>query len=693
MNNLGRYTLYIQNLTDVISLTLAFFVSRFIRFTLPFITYTGYSPDAYWRFYLSVIVAYVVVDIFVLCRENILERNNSKEFLAVFKTVVYIFAMVLVFTYLTKTSEFYSRIFFGIFGLVSLFFMYVGRVLIKNKIFPMYQQSNQSRKVVLVGPLENVQRTLSIMKDSDDWRFSVNALVITDDDLKGEYVQNIKVISNVSDMYQDIVQDQVDAIYIVPKYIDDRIIDWTKHFCEAGKSVFVNIDDFGGLTEYNRVTDQIAGNNVLSYLPVVPVPGRQAIVKRVLDVMLAILLVPVFFVISFLSFVFTKLESNGPIIYNRIRVSKNGRRYYQYRFRMLRMDAKERIKDKETPFTKFGVFLRLTHLDGLPMILNVLSGDMGFVGPHSPRFSSYVNYEPDRRKNLCVRAGIVGYWSCEEGLPQITKDERDYIENWTIFKDLNILLRMIGRYLTFNSSKTYSKTAFKEEYDFIREINEFSKPLEYDRSTYQGKEDGIFYAVIKRTFDFLMSLIAIILLSPILLILSVLVISDDGGSPFYGHERIGKNGKRIMVYKFRSMRKDAGDLERLLTPEQLDQYKREFKIDDDPRVTNIGEFLRKSSLDELPQLFNILSGDLSIVGPRPIVEKETERYGDDIAKFLSVKPGLTGYWQAYARNNATYESGERQRMEMYYVDHRGILLDIRIIFKTFISVLKREGAQ
>lgn len=109
----------------------------------------------------------------------------------------------------------------------------------------------------------------------------------------------------------------------------------------------------------------------------------------------------------------------------------------------------------------------------------------------------------------------------------------------------------------------------------------------------------------------------------------------------------------------------------------MEQYIKEFKIDDDPRVTNIGAFLRRTSLDELPQLLNVLKGDLSIVGPRPIVEKETEMYGEQIAKFLSVKPGLTGYWQAYGRSNISYENGERQRMEMYYIENRSLWLDIK----------------
>ena len=224
---------------------------------------------------------------------------------------------------------------------------------------------------------------------------------------------------------------------------------------------------------------------------------------------------------------------------------------------------------------------------------------------------------------------------------------------------------------------------------------ETRSPLPYDRSLYTPRSGAGYmaYLFFKRLLDICLSLGAIIVLSPVLLILTVLVIADDGGSPFYGHKRVGKNGNYVTIYKFRSMRQDAGDLAKLLTPEQLEQYRREFKIDNDPRITKIGNFIRKTSLDELPQLFNILFGSLSVVGPRPIVTEETKIYGDEIGKLLSVKSGLTGYWQAYARNNATYESGERQKMEMYYVDHASLLLDIKIVFKTFSSVLKREGAQ
>lgn len=201
------------------------------------------------------------------------------------------------------------------------------------------------------------------------------------------------------------------------------------------------------------------------------------------------------------------------------------------------------------------------------------------------------------------------------------------------------------------------------------------------------------YAFIKRTFDIVSSFTVLLLFSWLYLILAVAVKLSDGGSVFYFHERVGKNGKKIRIPKFRTMKKNADKLEDMLTPEQLEQYKREYKIDNDPRVTKIGKFLRKTSLDELPQIWSIFIGKLSVVGPRPLMRDEIgEKYGADADKLLSVKPGLIGYWASHGRSNCTYESGERQKMELYYVDNRSVWMDIKIIFRTMIGVIKRDGA-
>lgn len=216
-----------------------------------------------------------------------------------------------------------------------------------------------------------------------------------------------------------------------------------------------------------------------------------------------------------------------------------------------------------------------------------------------------------------------------------------------------------------------------------------------------------FYRFIKRLFDFISSLLVSILVSPIMLVVALLVFIKDPGKVFYKQKRVGYKGKELKVYKFRSMKKGADNLEKMLTPEQLEEYRKEYKLADDPRLIGykkpgdgskcFGAKLRRSSLDELPQiLFNIcILGNMSVVGPRPLLEEEIEKHytPEEQELFKSVKPGLTGYWQAYARNNVTYQTGERQKMELYYVNNRSAWLDIKILFKTVGSVLRKSGAE
>ena len=198
------------------------------------------------------------------------------------------------------------------------------------------------------------------------------------------------------------------------------------------------------------------------------------------------------------------------------------------------------------------------------------------------------------------------------------------------------------------------------------------------------------YLAIKRLIDIIGSLIGIILLSPLYIIIAILIKFDSPGKIVFGHTRKGKGGKDIKVYKFRTMYSNANEIFESFTSEQKEEYYKNFKLDNDPRVTKLGGFLRKTSLDELPQLFNILKGDMTIIGPRPIVEKEISKYGNKAEKLFSVVPGLAGYWQANGRSDTTYE--ERVEMDMYYIDNMSFYLDVKILFQTAISVLKGEGA-
>jgi exopolysaccharide biosynthesis polyprenyl glycosylphosphotransferase len=207
----------------------------------------------------------------------------------------------------------------------------------------------------------------------------------------------------------------------------------------------------------------------------------------------------------------------------------------------------------------------------------------------------------------------------------------------------------------------------------------------------------------KRTFDIIGSMAGIIVLSPILLLVGLLIkLKDPSGPIMYRHRRLSRNGKEVFVLKFRTMLwkycdgpnrpyKTAADTFRAMGRSDLiEKFNKVQKLDDDPRVSRLGRILRKTSLDELPQLLNVFFGDMSLVGPRPILPLELEHYGDNSSRFLALKPGITGLWQISGRNDVSYE--DRVKLDIYYVENWSLLLDSKILLKTVRTIFKGRGA-
>lgn len=209
--------------------------------------------------------------------------------------------------------------------------------------------------------------------------------------------------------------------------------------------------------------------------------------------------------------------------------------------------------------------------------------------------------------------------------------------------------------------------------------------------SYFGRGSRFYLVFLKRLIDIVVSLLVIVVAFIPGVILAIVIALQSKGAPFYSQERLGLGGKHFKLLKFRSMVADANDVEKYFTPEQLREWQTERKLDNDPRVTGIGRFLRKTSLDEFPQFINVFKGDMSIVGPRPIVDEEISHYGDRASEFLSCKPGITGWWQVEARNDADYASGRRQALELYYVRHASATLDWNIFKRTFGAVFHGTG--
>lgn len=214
--------------------------------------------------------------------------------------------------------------------------------------------------------------------------------------------------------------------------------------------------------------------------------------------------------------------------------------------------------------------------------------------------------------------------------------------------------------------------------------------------TIEMKNKKIVYRFIKRIIDIIGGLVGIVLLIPITIVLYLISIfsKQNKGPIFYEQLRVGKNGKYFRIYKFRTMIIGADKILKKYLEENEEakiEFEKNQKLEYDPRITKLGKILRKTSLDEFPQFINVLKGDMSLIGPRPLVEGELDAHNGNHKLYESVKPGITGYWGVNGRSNTTYE--ERLELEYYYAKNFSFWLDTKIFFKTIISIVKREGAK
>jgi len=272
----------------------------------------------------------------------------------------------------------------------------------------------------------------------------------------------------------------------------------------------------------------------------------------------------------------------------------------------------------------------------------------------------------------------------------IKNDKVSYI---VLNLDVNISLDLESYLedLDYNGVKfiTFSEFSAKFLNKCHIQFNEKNFKVLQDIKHDSGKQFG------KRIFDIGFSLFAITLLTPIYIIVALLIKIKSPGAPvIFAHRRIGKDGKFFRVYKFRTM---VANAEKILEdwfenhPEIKAEYEIDFKLKDDPRIiSGIGERMRKYSIDELPQFFNVLFGNMSVVGPRPIVEKEVGKYGKYAIKLYSVKPGVTGLWQVSGRNDINYD--ERVALDMEYIDNKTLWGDIKIIIQTILVMVFKKGA-
>ncbi|WP_299448220.1 undecaprenyl-phosphate galactose phosphotransferase WbaP [uncultured Phascolarctobacterium sp.] len=243
-----------------------------------------------------------------------------------------------------------------------------------------------------------------------------------------------------------------------------------------------------------------------------------------------------------------------------------------------------------------------------------------------------------------------------------------------LVKNIGVIPNLVG----VPTGSVEVESMFNERLTLLRLKNNLARPLN---------------RYVKTVFDYTLTLVGTICISPVLLLIAAWIYYDSPGPIIFKHMRVGKNGQLFPCYKFRSMCVDAKEkLAELLAndPAAREEWERDFKLKNDPRITKSGAFLRKTSLDELPQIFNVLKGEMSLVGPRPIIQEELERYGEFVQDYLMVKPGITGMWQVSGRSDTTY--GERVQMDVWYVRNWSVWLDVMLLWRTIKAVFTGKGA-
>ena len=421
----------------------------------------------------------------------------------------------------------------------------------------------------------------------------------------------------------------------------------------------------------------------------------KATCKRIIEIFISligiILLIPLSIVVFFQNL---KNHDNGPIFYVQDRIGKNGKIFKMFKFRTMVNNADEilaamlqddKIKDEYEKYrkfindprlTKFGKILKETSLDEFPQFINVLKGEMSLVGPRpylpgeKERMSSYYNYIVQHKP------GITGVYQISgrervEFLDRLDMDMR-YHYSRTILLDIKIAL--ITVLVTFKRKKTYDV-----------------KEMVLDTTNYVLRQLTF---LTKRVIDIIGAIVGMLILIPLTAVVWIGNRScGDRGPVFYSQDRIGKDGKNFKMYKFRSMVVGADEILKELLEndeEAREEYREYKKLKHDPRVTKMGEFLRKTSLDEFPQFINVLKGEMSIVGPRAYLPREKKDMKDAYDSIIRCKPGITGLWQVSGRSEVSFKN--RLDMDIEYYEKYNLGLDIEILLKTVATVLNKEGA-
>lgn len=393
---------------------------------------------------------------------NIFKRGYYIELVAVFKYNLVLIFFLSFFLYITKLAEDFSRLMFGYFFCYNILLTYLGHLLLKKYFTSVYRTSSGSSKVFLITTSVYVDEISKKLTSTTEWSFEITGMALLDKNSKGLTIHGIPVIADKNDLFEQFKTKVVDEVFIhLPDYSKEDIEELIINFESMGITVHINIDYFNNVIAH-KTTEIFAGFTVLSY-EASTFDYRRLFVKRIMDILGAIVGLAITLVLTPFIALAIKLDSKGPVFFAQKRVGKNGRYFKLYKFRSMYTDAEARKKElmeqnemsgpmfkveHDPRITKVGAFLRKTSLDELPQFFNILIGNMSLVGTRPPTVDEFNQYDLYYRRRLSIKPGLTGLWQVSgrsniTDFKEVVKLDLEYIDNWSLTSDIRILLMTV----------------------------------------------------------------------------------------------------------------------------------------------------------------------------------------------------------------------------------------------------------
>ena len=456
---------------DILCMLMSFGVAFSLRFGL--IYGVGEHGDQIWQaVYMAML--YVLINVCIDFNHHFFRRGYLDELMQVLKEEAVFSVVWIVLLYIMHRSSDMSRLVFGYFIIFNTILTFFARLCFKQYMIKIFKHSRYSTRLLLVTCSEKVEEHLKNLTPYNEWSRTLVGIVLTDRDDTGKTLMGVPVVAAGESLLSYVIYHEVDEVFIADVDVIDKALlkDWISQMQQMGLRVDVNIDVFDLLNYGKKTLDRVGKYAVVTFARNL-FSTREIVLKRALDIAGSLVGMVLLGIAAAFIAPAIKLESPGPVIFSQIRVGKNGRRFKFYKFRSMYQDAEQRKKDlmaqnevqglmfkmeHDPRITKVGRFIRRTSLDELPQFWNVLKGDMSLVGTRPPTVDEFERYEAKHKCRLSMTPGLTGLWQISgrsdiKDFDQVVQLDMQYIDNWSISKDIKILLKTVGVVLMGRGSR------------------------------------------------------------------------------------------------------------------------------------------------------------------------------------------------------------------------------------------------